>query len=177
LKNAATLHRYFPWLDEDQGVDVNGLPLQDGFVHFDAMSFKIDTTNKPVALVSMGVSDGRTWNIKPGPVCPGITIPVGRAATMLGLYYVTECECRHTDTIVGSLRLRYETGEDEILPLVVGRQLGWMDRPYATSEATAVQKGWLWRTTCDPSRKLKSFTIHMDVPDAQIGLIAASIVE
>jgi hypothetical protein len=141
------------------------------------MSFKIDTTNKPMALATMGISDPATWKIKPGFVCPEVTVQVGRRAAMLGLYYVTESDCRHTDAAVGSLRLRYKSGEDEVQPLIVGRQLAWIARPDACTEAGPVQGGLVWRTTCDPSRDLASFTIRVDMPDAQIGLIAASIVD
>ena len=96
------------------------------------------------------------------------------------MFYVTEAASRLTGSTVGKLILNYDHFQ-QILPLTVGKNISSLFHHFA-KEAIAVKlhaseatdSASVLQISCDSQHLLQSFTIAIDLFDAEFALIGAN---
>jgi hypothetical protein len=164
------------WRSLEVEPDLASLREVSGLVSAGGSQFLVPPDGLFLALAEYGRSHPDTRLTQRSAFPSRLEIPVGQHASLLALLYITETESRHTGSRVGCLRLRYATGEQTDVPLVVGKNVDTLWSSFA-QDTIPVRLGesddyanvlWL---ACDRYLSLEAIVIELDVPDVQLGLL------
>lgn len=166
---------YIPW---------TALSSVPGYLLTPAGKFASAPTAKdnriPLCVIDRGFSHELSGAPLPTEFPSNQTFIVNDRIRRLDLFYVTEAASRLTGSTVGKLILNYDHFQ-QILPLTVGKNISSLFHHFAkeaiavklhTSEAT--DSASVLQISCDSQHLLQSFTIAIDLFDAEFALIGAN---
>lgn len=170
--------------DPDYHIPCTALSSVPGYLLTPAgkFAFTPDPQSNRIPLCVIG--PGFSHEFSGAPIPSGFpcsqTFPVHDHIRRLDLFYATEAASRLTGSVVGKLILNYENFQQQ-LPLTVGKNISSLFAHFA-KEAIAVKlhdsevtdSASVLQIPCDPERFLQSFTITIDLYDAQFALIGAN---
>lgn len=134
----------------------------------------------PLCVISPGFSHELSGAPIPSGFPSSQTFAVNDRLRRLDLFYATEATSRLTGSAVGKLILNYDTFW-QVIPLTVGENISSLFHHFAekvipvklhTSEAT--DSASVLQIPCDPQHLLQSFTIDIELFDAEFALIGAN---
>ncbi|MCD9023739.1 glycoside hydrolase family 116 protein [Cohnella silvisoli] len=181
MRNAPHLWAMSLWrVWKEYPVPLSSLAGEPGIVRTEAGSFQVLESGENLAIIENGRSERYSRQTMPSPHPSSLEIAVGRRVRMVSLFYANEAEARHTATTVGSITLQYDDGCQTIIPLAIGKQLDMLYDKTAESALPIAYGEWdylnVWRLSARSDSALSRFTIQLDVPDVQLGLLGASVV-
>ena len=166
---------YIPW---------TALSSVPGYLLTPAGKFASAPTAKdnriPLCVIDRGFSHELSGAPLPTEFPSNQTFIVNDRIRRLDLFYVTEAASRLTGSTVGKLILNYDHFQ-QILPLTVGKNISSLFHHFA-KEAIAVKlhaseatdSASVLQISCDSQHLLQSFTIAIDLFDAEFALIGAN---
>jgi hypothetical protein len=182
LYNAENPSVWGPWTMHDSTIVISCLQDESGIMHTPSGSFSFPVDGKRFMIVQAGKSDSYTQLPHPVPFPEKITVPVMEKGYMLSLFYHSEVKYRHTYEKMGSITLNYTDGTEQLIPLVVTRNMKAVYKHSASETIPVIpcrvpREGMtlnILRIGLE-NKTLDSFTVHLPIVDAQFGLVAANI--
>lgn len=143
-------------------------------------SFHVNSKGKNMLVLEVGSSDPYTDKQILSQRPQGAEFKVGKEIGGIEFLTASECQVRLTGMQIGDVKLFYEDGFIESVPLVYGDNIDCMQIPFARN-VTTYKLGFTkyvsaFSVKSDPGRVLKKFTIELSTIDANVGIFGINLV-
>lgn len=183
--NSDSVNRYNFWGGGPIKIDLTNVVQSDspeGNLAVGRYKFQVPTGWPNVIMLEIGNLE--MYDLRIGTPLSGkpfnLSLPVGKRVKGIEFLTASEFKIRLTGMEVGSVVLHYVDGSRQMIPLIYGRNIDCMTKPFAT-EVETLELNWLqsisaFTIPADPTRILESIEIRVYETDGGIGILGINLV-